>query len=86
MLIVASAGPRHARRHLQGACTGRPAGQTASLRAAACASIGMFVCRGAAAHSRNGVLMLKRLADAVDVLLALALPLMVIGTWFALAH
>ena len=30
--------------------------------------------------------MLKRLADAVDVRLALARPLLVIGTWFALAH
>jgi hypothetical protein len=30
--------------------------------------------------------MLTRLAGAVDLLLALALPLMVIGTWLALAH
>ena len=30
--------------------------------------------------------MLTRLAGAVDLLLALPLPLLVIGTWLALAH
>jgi hypothetical protein len=30
--------------------------------------------------------MFERLAGKVDTLMALALPLMVIGTWLALAH